>query len=108
MRREKFVEQPGRDDLISWKESQPANYFTAGPPLRSLLELRMGKPLPALLVEKLTSFGRDVAQVIEPAVQTQERNREFPKLRSFDEVGSHVEQVEFHPAHEEAARAASS
>lgn len=100
------MEQPGRDDLISWKGSQPANYFTAAPQLRSSLELRMGRPLPALLVEKLTSFGRDVAQVIEPAVQTQERNREFPKLRSFDEVGRHVERVEFHPAHEEAARAA--
>ena len=100
------MEQPGRDDLISWKESQPANFFTAVPQLRSLLELRMGKPLTALLEEKLTNFGRDVAQIIEPAVHTQERNREFPKLRSFDEVGRHVEQVEFHPAHEEAARAA--
>lgn len=99
------MDQPGRDDLISWKESQPANYFTAVPQLRSLLELRMGKPLPVPLVEKLTSFGRDVAQIIEPAVQTQERNREFPKLRSFDEVGRHVEHVEFHPAHEETARA---
>jgi alkylation response protein AidB-like acyl-CoA dehydrogenase len=100
------VEQPGRDDLIRWKESQPANYFSAVPELISTMELRMGGRLPALLMEKLTNFGRDVAQVIEPAVQTQERNREFPKLRSFDEVGRHVEQVEFHPAHEEAARAA--
>jgi alkylation response protein AidB-like acyl-CoA dehydrogenase len=106
MRSEKTVEQPGRDDLIRWKESQPTNYFTAVPQLISTLELRMGRRLPALLVEKLTNFGSDVAQVIEPAVQTQERNREFPKLRSFDEVGRHVEQVEFHPAHEEAARAA--
>jgi len=99
------VEQPGRDDLIRWRESKPDNFYTAAPQLRSSMELRMGAPLSPRLEKILDRFGRDVALVIEPAVVVQERNREFPKLHSYDEVGRHVERVEFHPDHDVAANA---
>jgi alkylation response protein AidB-like acyl-CoA dehydrogenase len=69
------------------------------------MELRMGAPLSPRLEKELDTFGRDVALVIEPAVEVQERNREFPKLHSFDEVGRHVERVEFHPDHDVASKA---
>jgi alkylation response protein AidB-like acyl-CoA dehydrogenase len=98
------VEQPGREDLIRWRESKPDNFYRAVPQLKSSLELRMGAPLKARLQEKLDSFGRDVAWIIEPAVVNQERNREFPKLHSFDDVGRHVEHIEFHPDQEVASR----
>lgn len=100
------MEQPGRDDLIQWRASKPTNFFTALPGLRSALELRMGRPLSPELVERLTSFGHDVANVIEPAVQVLERNREFPKLRPYDELGTRIDAVEFHPAQVTAAGAA--
>ena len=57
------------------------------------------------LHEQLTTFGRVVATVVEPAVRVAESNREFPKLHSYDELGQHVERIEFHPAHEAAAAA---
>ncbi|HVB51257.1 MAG TPA: acyl-CoA dehydrogenase family protein [Acidimicrobiales bacterium] len=97
-------EQPGRDDLIRWQESKSDNFFRAVPQLKSSLELRMGAALSPRLEERLDSFGRDVALVIEPSVVNQERNREFPKLHSFDEVGRHVERVEFHPDQQVASR----
>src|SRR5665213_437123 len=93
------VEQPGRSDLIRWRASKPDNFYRAVPQLRSSMELRMDAPLSPRLEKTLDTFGRDVALVIEPAVEIQERNREFPKLHSFDEVGRHVERVEFHPEH---------
>ena len=106
-RREKVrMDQPGRDDLIRWRESKPTNFYGAVPDLASALELRMGERFSPSLRERLSTFGADVAMVIEPAVQVLERNREFPKLNPYDEFGQLVEEIEFHPAHHEAARVA--
>ncbi|HEY5265414.1 MAG TPA: acyl-CoA dehydrogenase family protein [Acidimicrobiales bacterium] len=99
------MEQPGRDDLIRWRASKTVNFYRSVPQLRSSMELRMRAPLSPRLEKELDTFGRDVALVIEPAVEVQERNREFPKLHSFDEVGRHVERVEFHPDHDVASNA---
>ncbi|MGC1238823.1 MAG: acyl-CoA dehydrogenase family protein [Acidimicrobiales bacterium] len=97
---------PGRDDLLAWRASKPTNYYTAVPGLESELSLHMGSRLTDALATKLNAFGDVVATEIEPAVQAIERNREFPTLRSYDELGQHVERIEFHPAHDDAARAA--
>ena len=97
---------PGRDDLLAWRASRPTNYYTAVPGLASELSLRMESRFNESLAMTLSSFGEVVATEIEPAVQAIERNREFPKLRSYDELGQHIEQIEFHPAHDDAARAA--
>jgi alkylation response protein AidB-like acyl-CoA dehydrogenase len=66
----------------------------------------MGPKFTPALREKLTDFGGSVATEIEPAVQIVESNREFPKLHRYDELGQHVDRIEFHPAHDDAARAA--
>ena len=100
------MDQPGRDDLIKWRESKPTNYYAAVPNLASAFELRMGARFTPSLRERLSAFGHDVASLIEPAVQLVERNREFPKLRPYDEFGQLVEEIEFHPAHDEAAQVA--
>jgi acyl-CoA dehydrogenase len=100
------VTNPGRDDLLAWRASKPTNYYTAVPGLESELSLHMGSRLTDALATKLNAFGDVVATEIEPAVQAIERNREFPTLRSYDELGQHVERIEFHPAHDDAARAA--
>ena len=97
---------PGRDDLLAWRASKATNYYVAVPELESELRLRMGPRFSDRLTSDLNSFGDVVATEIEPAVQTVERSREFPKLRSYDELGQHIEHIEFHPAHDDAARAA--
>ena len=101
-----MTDQPGRDDLLRWRAAKPTNYFTAVPHLSSAMELRMGPRFTPALRERLTSFGADVVAVIEPAVQTLEQSREFPKHHPYDELGQHVEEIEFHPGHDVAARAA--
>jgi alkylation response protein AidB-like acyl-CoA dehydrogenase len=100
------VAQSGRDDLLQWREAKPSNYFATVLDLESVLELRMGRPLDLSTTEDFSSFGLRVATVIEPAVQILERNREFPKLRPYDELGVPIDEIEFHPANDVAARAA--
>jgi alkylation response protein AidB-like acyl-CoA dehydrogenase len=106
MYEEAAVTQPGRDELIRWRASKPSNFFTALPDLVSIIELRMGQTPSPSLIERLSTFGETVATVIEPAVQILERNQEFPKLRPYDELGQHIDEIEFHPAQYDAARAA--
>src|ERR1017187_3102818 len=101
-----MLEQPGREDLVKWKAAKPSNYFIALPDLVSVLELRMGRPLETSFIDDLSAFGATVATIIEPAVQLLERNREFPKLRPYDELGQRIDEIEFHPAQTQAASAA--
>lgn len=100
------MDNPGRDDLLRWRAAKPTNYYTAVPSLETTLVSRMGDQFGDELKKKLDDFGRVVATEIEPAVQLIEQNREFPKLHSYDELGQHVERIEFHPASADAARAA--
>ncbi|MFI5035620.1 MAG: acyl-CoA dehydrogenase family protein [Acidimicrobiales bacterium] len=99
------MEQPGRSDLEAWRAAKPGNFFSARPDLGALLDQYVGAGAVALTA-RLESFGRSVVEVIDPAVEVQERSREYPRLRPFDEVGRRVEEVEFHPAERRAADAA--
>lgn len=101
-----MTEQPGRADLLRWRSSKSANYFDAVPFLESNLRLRMGSAYTPELGARLRTFGEVVASEIEPAVTLSERHREFPQLRPYDELGQLVEEIEFHPSHDDAARAA--
>ena len=97
-------EQPGREELLTWRATKPTNYFDALPEFAASFELWMGPKFTPALRKKLSAFGGVVATNIEPAVQVVESSREFPKLRGYDAVGQHVERIEFHPAHDDAAR----
>lgn len=46
-----------------------------------------------------------VAQVVEPAAQTQECAGNGPRLSGADPLGRELQEFDFHPAHEEAGRA---
>ena len=98
--------QPGRDDLINWRSSKLNRLDAATPELAASLAGHLGAARAGDLAKRLEEFARAVAEVIEPAVEIQERAREFPRHRPFDELGRLVESVEFHPAHADAAAAA--
>lgn len=91
---------------MTWRAAKPTNYFATILDFEQVLELRMRRALPESLREDLVSFGEVVATRIEPAVSLLERNREFPKLRPYDEFGQPIAEIEFHPAHYDAATAA--
>lgn len=99
------MQQPGRDDVLRWRAQRLGNFFAAVPMFESAMRVRRGSRYTPECRERLDAFGRVVATVIEPAVSTVERHRDFPQLHSYDAVGQHVERIEFHPAHVDAARA---
>jgi alkylation response protein AidB-like acyl-CoA dehydrogenase len=103
---EHIVEQDGRDALVAWRTARPDNALEAHPDLPAVLEQYLGPGAAESLVVRAGAFGRAVIDVVEPAVVAQEASREFPRLRSFDELGQLVEQIEFHPAERLAAGAA--
>ena len=99
------VTQPGRDDLAEWRASKSTNFYDATPQLALSMEMWMGERFTDGVRQRLAAFGRTVATEIDGAVEVAERNREFPKLRPFNAIGQRVEQIEFHPSHDDAARA---
>ena len=99
------VTQPGRDDLAEWRASKSTNFYDATPQLALSMEMWMGERFTDGVRQRLAAFGRTVATEIDAAVEVAERNREFPKLRPFNGIGQRVEQIEFHPSHDDAARA---
>jgi alkylation response protein AidB-like acyl-CoA dehydrogenase len=95
----------GRTDLGRWSDARPEDYFATSDNLRAVLEHHAGRASLGAMAPRLAAFGRTVAGVIEPAVATLERHREFPALVAYDGVGRRVERVEFHPAHDRATAA---
>ena len=103
---EDVAPNPGREDLARWVAEAPLGWSRAHPALVEHLALRSSEPLPAWWVAELDGFATTVATVIDPAVDTCESHRDLPRHITYDGVGRRVERIEFHPAHDVAARAA--
>ncbi len=97
--------QRGRADLARWVDSRPGNYYLASPNLQSVLTHRAGPVRAEVATPSLREFGQAMAEVVEPAVATLERHREFPAHVPFDPIGRPIEAIEFHPDHRRAGRA---
>jgi alkylation response protein AidB-like acyl-CoA dehydrogenase len=99
------ADQPGRSDLVAWREFRPSNYYDADPNLARVLDRWTGPDAREKMEPSLREFGAAVATVVEPAVVTLEAHREFPVHIPFDAVGRPAEAIEFHPAYEVAGQA---
>ncbi len=97
--------QRGRADLARWVAARPDNYYDATPNLRLALVHRAGRSRADAAEPALVEFGKAMADVVDPAVTTLERHRQFPSHMPFDPIGRHVEEIEFHPDHARAGRA---
>jgi alkylation response protein AidB-like acyl-CoA dehydrogenase len=100
------MDQPGRDDLARWRAASARGLADAAGGLTRSLGPYLDAESAAPLLAQAREFAAVVAEVLEPAVEAQERSREYPRLRRYDAVGRRVEEVEFHPAHDSAAAAA--
>ncbi len=100
------AENPGREDLERWVAEASVGWSRAHPTLVEHLALRAGEPLPTSWVAEIDGFAATVATVIDPAVARCEAHRDLPRHVPYDGVGRRVERIEFHPAHDVAARAA--
>jgi acyl-CoA dehydrogenase len=98
-------DQPGRDDLASWRAGRPVNFYDTSPNLAQALEAWAGRVELDKMEQRLRDFGAVVAGVVDPAVEVLERHRQFPAHLAYDAIGRQRQAVEFHPAYEEAGRA---
>jgi hypothetical protein len=98
-------EQPGRSELREWKAASATNFYVADPNLADVLDRWAGRAAREKMEPALREFGSVVATVVEPAVARCELHREFPAHVPFDGIGNPLEDIEFHPAYEEAGRA---
>ena len=98
-------ELPGREELVRWNESRPANYYVASTNLRETLDLRAGVERRREMESRLHHFGAVVAEKLDPAVTALEHRRELPSFVPYDAVGRRVDQIEFHPEHFKATAA---
>ena len=97
--------QAGREDLARWRASRPTNYYEVTPNLRSVLVMRAGASRTAAMEPRLSEFGRNVVEGIDPAVEELERPGHLPTHVPFDCIGREVQGVEFHPAQRRAGQA---
>lgn len=99
------MENDARAALAGWEAERPTNFYDATPNLARALRTHLGDDGVAAFESRLREFGATVAQVVEPAAQTQERVGNGPRLVAADALGRELQEIEFHPAHEDAGRA---
>ncbi len=99
------MENEGREALACWEAERPANFYDAAPNLGRVLRGHLGDDAAAALEPRLRAFGAAVAQVVEPAAQTQEREGHGPRLVPADQFGREANEIEFHPSRSIAGRA---
>jgi acyl-CoA dehydrogenase len=98
------MDNPGRADLVAWERDRPSDFYSATPNLARVLEVHAGTRRLIAMEARLRDFGGRVATVVDPAVATMERHRQFPAHIPRDAVGHPVEAIEFHPAYAEVGR----
>ena len=99
------MKNDARAALAAWEADQPTNYYDATPNLGRALRTHLGDDGVAALESRLSEFGAMVAQVVDPAAQTQEQTGNGPRLVAADALGRDLQEIEFHPAHADAGRA---
>ncbi len=98
-------DQAGREDLVRWREAFPSNYYETNPNLARVLSFHLGSRAFRAVEPRLREFGRQMAEVVDPSVQTVERFRQLPALLGHDAFGTQTELIDFHPAYHRAAEA---
>lgn len=93
--------QTGRNDLLAWEASKPANFYTGSPNLGNVLRLYLGDNLDD---ERFKHLGRFTANDMDQLAKIEDRIGNHPKLERWSGLGERIEQIEFHPNHDEIGR----
>ncbi len=93
-----------RGELARWRRSAPSNYFDVDMSLQETLRQRLGEDLFGVVAPELERFGSVSASEIDVLAREEDRPENWPFLRRFTEDGERVEQVCFHPNHDQIGR----
>lgn len=95
--------QQGRADLADWEANKPDNFFAADRNLQYILRRLLGDDGYAEVAANLYQFGAACATTIDAAAKAEDRIGNHPRLERYDGVGRRVENIEFHPNHDQNA-----
>jgi acyl-CoA dehydrogenase len=95
--------QRGRNDLLTWEQAKPDNYYKADANLQNVLRRYLGTAYDAHQT-RLLDTGADVATVIDRAAKLEDRIGNHPRLERWSGLGERIEQIEFAPYHDEIGR----
>ena len=94
-----------RSDLVSWRDSFPADPFTSDRELRAILGRALDSERLAALEARASAFARQVVEVVGPAARRYEQRLHLPELDRYDAIGGRTETVVFDPSYDSAATA---
>ncbi len=88
----------GRQDLASWVEAQPGNFYDADPLLQALVRgAGLGSREAAL-----RAWGAQVAGPLDRAARENNLDANLPRLEAWDDIGRRVERIAHHPSYHHA------
>ncbi len=96
--------QGGRSRLRAWEDNKPDNFFLADQNLRYVLRRLLGDARYHDAEQNLIQFGADCATVIDEAAKQEDRIGNHPRLERWSGIGERIEQIEFHPNHDQIGR----
>ena len=95
--------QRGRAALIAWEHSKPHNFFSADSNIQHVLH-RYASDNYAALEPALHAFGLQCATIIDRLAKQEDQIGNHPRLARYNGIGERIEQIEFHPNHDEIGR----
>jgi acyl-CoA dehydrogenase len=93
----------GRNDLLAWEQHKPENFFTSDTNLQNVLRRYLGDSYESAQVD-LTKLGAEVATIMDEAAKIEDRIGNHPRLERWSGLGERIEQIEFHPNHDQIGR----
>ncbi|HET7343128.1 MAG TPA: acyl-CoA dehydrogenase family protein [Methylomirabilota bacterium] len=94
----------GRSLLGRWESAKPSNFYDDDVYLRGALARHLGGDGLAKVEPDLRQAGADAAGPINEAAFELDRPEHLPRLAPWSRIGERLEDVVFHPAHDEVGR----
>lgn len=99
------VHDHARADLARWREELPDDPWGADELWRALTHAHLDAARAAELDRRAGDFGRQVVEVVGPALARAEHRHHLPRLERYDGIGRRTEEVVFDGEYHRAGRA---
>lgn len=104
MKTTKLTHEQGRQDIESWANHHPENYYVADPGFGRVLKSHLSPQALDALEGDLRRFGAELATLVDPLVRTNNLDRNLPQLDRYTAHGRRQEAIAHHPSYHEVGR----
>lgn len=92
--------QQARDDLRTWNDNKPQNFFASDNNIQNVLHYYLGDDAYKQHFANFNTFGEVSASILNEAMHVEDRLHNHPQLERYSGVGERIEQIEFHKNHD--------